>query len=157
MKLRDWWWVGCRVVGVYLLVLGALYAAAALAAFGTGPSRADLPWGFIAASALQAAVAGGAGLWQISRSWVAALGAGPNRARRADGVFVAALRLLGVFFLASGIAVLAHQAIGGRAVGMPLHMQGSETAAGVVNLAAGAALAIAPAMVAEKMGFGPRP
>jgi hypothetical protein len=36
MTPEDWWRIGARLLGTYFLVLGALYAAGAIAAVGSG-------------------------------------------------------------------------------------------------------------------------
>ena len=65
MTSRDWWLVGARLLGVYLVVSGGLYAAGALAAFGVRLPEGSNQLLYVGTPMLQALITAGAGLWLI--------------------------------------------------------------------------------------------
>jgi hypothetical protein len=157
MTPEDWWRIGARLLGTYFLVLGALYAAGAIAAVGVGLPDGSNRLAYVSMPVFQALIAGGGGLLLIRRSAVVfAPTARPGPVARGYA-FVSALQLLGVFFLVGGAAELLRVLIDSCFTGAGWQFRSSQVASGLVQVVAGTLLALAPQLVAAKLiEFGAR-
>jgi hypothetical protein len=153
MTSQDWWLVGARLLGVYLVVTGGLYAAGALAAFGVRLPEGSNQWAYVSTPMLQALITAGAGLWLIFRPGVVPAGS-VREAPATSDAFVHALQLLGVFFLVPGASGLLRLLVDIYLGGADWYIRSSEVASAVVDVGAGALLTFVPNRVAGKLvGF----
>jgi hypothetical protein len=150
MTSADWWLIGARLLGTYLLVLAGTYAVGAFAMFGVGLPDSSNRLVVAAAPILQAAVMAVGGLWLIRRSAVPPP-TGAHASAASDSAFEHGLQLVGIFYLVSGAADLARVVIDSYFIGADWQIRSSEVASGLVEFAAGTALTFSPGRVAARL------
>jgi hypothetical protein len=148
MTAEESWQLAKRVLGVYFLVQGFLYAAEALRLVGIVIPEGSSKAGYATASLLQAAIAlsaGGILLRGRMQSPASTAVPGGGAARHV------ALQVLGAFFLIQGAVALARPIVDVLLVETHWSLRAAGFASAAVELFAGAMLMTRPARVATAL------
>ena len=152
MTSEDWWQVGCRLLGVYFVLIGALTATGALMMLRVGLPEGTQKSIVVLTPLIQGIISAGAGVWlprgSASRT---DLQQQDVSGRHAGATFRRAIQLLGIFFFIAGASELAKTALDSYFVGPDWQLRASSVAYGVVNTSAGALLVWMPATITEKL------
>lgn len=149
MTFEEWWAIGARLLGTYLLVLAGLYAAGALTAFGIGLPDGSNRLIVAGIPVLQGFVAAIGGLWLLRGS-----GRPPRTdggAERSTGASVVPLQLLGIFLVVTGAAAVLGVVIHSYFVETDWQFRSADLVAGVIELGVGALLTFTPVRVARAL------
>jgi hypothetical protein len=153
MTATQFWQIGQRLLGIFLLVTGLSSAASTISIFGMEfEPRDSRVWVFIA-TGLQAAVWVAAGALLMRRPLELGGGHTTDASSPEWGVSAVppALQLLGLYFLVLGLQSAATLALGLFWDGKPWLMLGGETGTALIMLCAGVTLMTRPSLIAEKL------
>jgi hypothetical protein len=148
MTSQEAWHVARRVLGVYFVIHGLLYAAGAIAMVGIVLPEGSSRVGYVTSVLLQAVIAAIAGI-ALLRGTV----------RRGDvdadveplGLKRSALQLLGIFFLVSGSSAFAKAAVDVLTIGAGWEFRVSQFATATVEIVCAVLLIARPNVVATAL------
>ncbi len=146
MTSQEAWHVARRVLGVYFVIQGLLYAAGAIAMIGIVLPEGSSRTGYLASALLQGAIAVTAGailLRDTAIKTTARAVAEPLPLKQV------ALQLLGVFFAVHGASSFARAAARAWTIEAGVGWQASEFASAAVQIIAAVLLIVRPAMMAR--------
>ena len=144
MTARDWWLVGCGLLGVYFIVTGIVTGSGALMMTAMG-----LPEGSNRAVAVSVPlVVGGvfvvAGILLVRQAPVVATAASQAPPDLFSQPLRVGLRLLGIYLLVAGCGTVLGTAVQSYFVGSAWQFRAADLIAGAVDLVAGGMLALSP-------------
>jgi len=149
MTTEQLWHVAARVLGVYLLVVGALYLPGAIAVGGVVLPEGSSRIAFVAVPIVQAAISMLSGVLLLTMA-----GRTPNPAPATVDVQdqpAVALQLLGVFFAVQGMSGAVRPAIDMLYSGTSWYFRVGDFGAAAVGVAAGVVLTTRPGLISRRL------
>jgi hypothetical protein len=149
MTIEELWYVGARILGVYLIVEGALSATGAVSAAGMGLPDGSNRVMFVLAPIFQAVVSIVAGALLVN------VGRHTSRSSTVSVVHVhtlsAPLQLLGIYFLVGALVAAARPAVEIMFVSQPWQFRVGAFGAAGVGAVAGVLLIARAKQIAQKL------